>query len=239
MIKMLLEHIDGKSSDEQQSRQQQQQQYLQQSQNDECELCISFQEAFDKMAIEKEQLAQVFNSIENENQSLLKSKAQTMKTIEDLEMQIQTNEFQRQQIEEKLGTSEKIVAAIQSQNVSNQHIIDDLKLTISKDAIQLNDMHDQVYKLNEQIKEITSGYATEFQQLCHGIQYIFNGNQQRKFLKRYCDAMVFDKCQQTPTNDSSTTKHETDINANECQAIVPYCGNIDSWDYIMVPVIRK
>lgn len=237
MIKMLLEHIDGKSSDEQQT-QQQQQQHLQQSQSDECELCIAFQEAYDKMATEKDQLAQVLNSIENENQSLSKRNTQTLKTIEELEMQIQSNEFQREQIEEKLRTSEKIVAAIQSQNVSNQHIIDDLNLTISKNAIQLNDLRDEAHRLNERIKEITSDYASEFQQLCHGIQYIVDGKQQRKLLKRYCDAMVFDKCQQTPTNDSSTTP-ATDTNANECQAIVPYCGNIDSWDYIMVPVIKK
>lgn len=240
MIKMLLEHIDRSSDEHQKQREQQlqQQQVQLQSQNDECDLCIAFQEAYDKILIEKDQLAQVLNSIENENQNLLKSNTQTTQFIEKLEMQIQMNECNRQKIEEQLETSQKIVAAIQSENLTNKLTIDGLKLTIAKNAIELNDMQDEIDKLNEQMKKLANNYADEFQSLCHGIQYIFNGNQQRKFLKRYCDAVVDNTSQQTPINDSSTN-HASDPNKNECQTIVPYCGNIDSWDYIMVPVIKK
>lgn len=240
MIKMLLEHIDQSSDEHQKQREQQlqQQQVQLQSQNDECDLCIAFQEAYDKILIEKDQLVQVLNSIENENQNLLKSNTQTTQFIEKLEMQIQMNECNRQKIEEQLEASQKIVAAIQSENLTNKLTIDGLKLTIAKNAIELNDMQDEIDKLNERMKKIANDYADEFQSLCHGIQYIFNGNQQRKFLKRYCDAVLDKNSQQTPINDSSENQ-ATDSNKNECQTIVPYCGNIDSWDYIMVPVIKK
>lgn len=233
---MLLEHIDH-SSDEQQQKQKQQQ-CQQQSQNDECDLCIAFQEAYDKILIEKDQLAQVLNSIESENHKLSQSNTETSKIVEELEMQIRANEFNMRHIQEQLETSQKIIAAIQSENSTNKHTIDELKLTISKNAIELNDMHDEIGKLNQQMEKMTSHYASEFQQLCHGIQYIFNGNQQQKFLKRYCDSLI-QKCQQM--NDSSTNQKNANANANanECQAIVPYCGSIDSWDYIMVPVIKK
>lgn len=217
MIKILLEHIDNDSGKQQEQQPQQ---------NEECDLCIAFQEAYDKIVIEKDQIVQVLNNIERENH-------QTSKLIEKLKMEIHENELNRGHIEEQLETSQKIVAAIQSENLANQRTIHDLKSTILKNDIALNQMQHHIYNLNEQIKTITVYRTAEFQQICRGILYISNGNQQRQFLKRCRESSA--KNGQTPFIDSYDA---TVTNTNECHSIVPYCGDIDSWEYIMVPVLK-
>lgn len=224
MIKILLEHIDNDSE-----KQQQQQVQALPQQNEECDLCIAFQEAYDNILTEKDQIVQVLNNIERENQNLSNNNQETSKIIEQFEMEIHANELDRQRIDDQLKTALQTVAALQSENLSNQRIINDLKSIILKDNVEMKDIVHQLNNLVEQVK-------AEIHQICHGLLYIFNGNQQRKFLKRYRES--FAKNCQTAINDS-TANDTTATNTNEYKSIVPYCGDIDSWDYIMIPVLKK
>lgn len=113
IIKMLLEHIDSSGSNEQQEKQLQP--------IEECDLCITFQEAFERILSEKEQIVQVLNNIERENQDLVDSSHKTAKIIEKLEMQIQTYASNQQQFDEEqhTETSQKADASTQSDSSSN------------------------------------------------------------------------------------------------------------------------
>lgn len=84
MIKMLLEHIDN-GMDEQQKQQHHQKQS---PSTVDCDLCIAFQEAYERILTEKEQLEQVLNSIEREK---------TTKIIETSNVQVQASESNQQQ----------------------------------------------------------------------------------------------------------------------------------------------
>lgn len=86
MIKMLLEHID--SGMDVQQKQQQHQQNKSPSAVD-CDLCIAFQEAYERILTEKEQLEQVLSSIEREKT--------TAKIAEKSNVQVQASESNQQQ----------------------------------------------------------------------------------------------------------------------------------------------
>lgn len=223
MIKILLEHIDNGPNGGQPKQQE--------TPNEECDLCIAFQEAYDKILVEKDQIVQILNNIERENQNLIYCNQQTSKDIDKLEMQIQANEVYRQQIEIQLETAQKLIARIQCENSSNQRTINDLKSTISKNESELNGLRGQFHNLSEQMREMSSYYDAELQQIYHGIQCLFDGNQQRKFLKRYRQSSL--QNYQTAENDT------TNPNTNLCRKIVPYCGDIDCWEYIMVPILKR
>lgn len=114
MIKILLEHIENGSNEEHKHKQKQ----LQSS--DGCDLCIVFQEAYERTLMEKEQIEQVLISIERENQKSADSKQQTVNIIDNNEVQIQatdTKQFEQKQNKEE--TPQPDDATPQSDNLSN------------------------------------------------------------------------------------------------------------------------
>lgn len=120
MIKILLEHIDS-GSDEQQKKRPSPPPPPPTIEG--CDLCIEFQEAYERILMEKEQIVEVLNSIERENQDLANNSQQTAKLIEKLELQIQANKSNQQQQladeEQHKETSQTADASAQSDNSSN------------------------------------------------------------------------------------------------------------------------
>lgn len=216
-IKILLEHIEKGPDKEQQVQ--------------ECEFCKEFQEAYNDALTEKDLLAQTLGNIERENVNLLENNQRALNVIETLDLEVKANRHNLQEMEERLEKSEKFIATIQSENLFKQDLINNLKTTISKGELELQKMCTQLQNQNDKMNEMTEEtikHAAEFDQVCRGLRYIIHGNCQRRLIKQYRNHSVENV--ELPTKECGT---------NECRAIVPYCGDIDSWAYMVIPILKK
>lgn len=189
----------------------------------ECDNCKAFQEAYDNAEAEKDKISQILDNKEREHANLLRDNQCGLKRIGELEMTIRANEHNLRQLREKLEATETFTASIQTDMNINQEKMDNLIVCNANYGIELNAMQKQVEELDAKLKEMTIKHEDEVNKLCQDFQ---NGNYQ-KFRRHYNRSHQIEQPQNNDAND------------NECLAIVPYCGNIDNWDYIMVPVLNN
>ncbi|XP_055323071.1 uncharacterized protein LOC129578456 isoform X2 [Sitodiplosis mosellana] len=182
--------------------------------DNDCEFCKSILEAFDDLQTEKEKFAQALNEKSKECANLIDQNNHALKCIEELQMKIKASEHDIYELNERLDALEHATAAIQSENLLKDDIIReyDIERKITNQRVQ---------ELTVQLKKITNEHTGMFrvlQTICKGIWPL-------KLLSMYGCSKPFKR-----------------LHANElmnCKAVVPFCGNIDNWEYIMIPVIKN
>lgn len=177
--------------------------------NDDCEFCKSILEAFDDSQTEKENLEQALNEKSKECTNLIEQNNAVLKHIEELQMKIQANEHKLVELNERLETSEHVTAAIQSENLMKDDIIRD-------HDIERKITNQQVHELSMQL----NGTKIENIGLCRMLQTIgCTGIWPLMLLHKQHGFNRFKKLR---------------IN---CKDLVPFCGDIDNWEFIIIPVI--
>lgn len=200
-IKLLLEHIDTlpEKKDER---------------DDECEFCKSILEAFDDLHAKKEIIELDVNNKTRECANLIAQNNNALRCIEEQQMKIRASEHNLSELNERLDASEKLMAAIHTENL----VKDD---AIRENYIERKIIQQQLHELATQLKEIINEHTGMLQIF----QSTFKMAWQSKILNMY--------------RISQGIKRQ---HANEkigCQALAPFCGNIENWDYMMIPMIKN
>lgn len=214
-IKILLEHIENGP--------------VKQKPDQECEFCKEFQEAYNDAMTEKDLMAQQLKIVERENGVLMENKQQALKVIAKLELEVRANGHNLQEMKEKMETLEGFTSAVQSNNLSMQDIINNLKETISHGEIELQEIVTQLQHSNDKMKQMRNEHREEMHLVYTGLQNIIHGNAQRRLIKHYR--------KQSVENVKMSMQKNTMI--NKCQDIVPFCGDIDSWDFFVIPILKN
>lgn len=182
--------------------------------NDDCEFCRSILEAFDDLQTEKEKLEQALNEKSKECANLIEQNKTVLKQIEGLQIKIEANEHNLLQLNERLDTSEQVTAAIQSENLMKDDIIRECD-------IERRSTNQKVHELSMQL----NGTKIESIGLWRMLQTIgCKGIWPLKLLNMHHGCNSF-----------------KELHANErihLKDLVPFCGDIYDWDFIIIPVIK-
>lgn len=209
---MLLEHIDTEPEKTSKS-------------SDECEYCKEILSALDDTQDEKEKMKQSLSEMRRENDILIADSESAKKRIEELDMKIKEDEHNFDELKEQLEISEKFAAAIQSDNLYKQHTIDVLKADIQNKKFELKTSNQQVEEVTAKLEAVSIKHAIEIHEIYVAIQTNFKGIWQRQLLKRH--------------NKAFRQYYNSKRGNSGSQELVPYCGNIDNWDYMMIPVLKN
>lgn len=201
-IKLLLEHIDTLPEKKD-------------KRDDECEFCKSILEAFDDLQDKKEFIELDLNNKTTECANLIAQNNNALKCIEELQIKIRASEHNLSDLNERLDASEKLTAALHSENLLKDDII-------RENNIEGKIIRQQLHELTVRLKEIINKHTVMWQIF----QNNFKMNWPSKLLNMY------------RISQGINWPH-----ANEkigCQAIAPFCGNIENWQYehIMIPMIK-
>lgn len=186
----------------------------------ECENCKVFCEAFDCAQKDNDEIRQSLNAQQHQNNALQENHDKALQRIEELEMTVRANEHNLKEIQERLETCEMLTAALEADVADKQDTIYDMKISIHASHNELDSMVKQVYDLNQQIDEMKTSHDIEINALCETFKC--KGNMHVQLLRRQA-------------NRAEAEAQES----NDCKALVPYSGDIASWDYIMIPILKK
>lgn len=213
-IKMLLEHIENGPEKTKTV--------------EECEFCKEFQEAYNDTLTEKDLLAQQLEHVEREKNDFMANNQDAMAVIAQLELDAKTDAHVIQEMEERMEALEKLITATKSENRSKQSMIDDLEAHVEHVHSISEEMRAKLQHLNDKMKEMTVAHQDEINLVYDGLQNIIHGNAQRRLIRQYRNQSV--------ENVGLPIEGNT---LNQCKAIVPYCGDIDSWNYIVIPILKN
>ncbi|XP_031640241.1 E3 ubiquitin-protein ligase TRAIP-like [Contarinia nasturtii] len=204
-IKLLLEHIETSPPEPVQKC------------DIECDNCKDVLQAFDCAHTDMDRMAERLDEKEKENAILNANNENAVKRIDELEIQNRAHEHNLKELNERLDTSERIMASFQTDNIFKDDRIDNLNE-------KLEQTKQQVQELTNKLNDLKIERENEMNQICKTLKNDFNGNLPEKILR---------KCTQIKYKANQTN----DI--NDCQSLVPYCGNVHEWEYMMIPVLKN
>lgn len=179
--------------------------------DDGCEFCKSILDAFDELQIEKQKTE--INAIEKarECDNLIAQNNNAKKRIEELQITIKANEDNLLELNERLDSLEKVMDEIQSENLRKNNMIRD-------NDIERKIIKQQVYELTTQLRDVTDKHTGMYQIL----QPILKGIWPLKLLK--ITAHLSQPIKRSYVH---------------CVSLAPFCGDIEHWEYMIIPVIKK
>lgn len=180
----------------------------------ECDNCKDVLQAFDCAHADMNKMAEDLGEKEKENATLKANNENAVKRIDELEMQNRAHEHNLRELNERFDTSERIIATFQSDNIFKDEQINNLN-----DVLQLRNR--AVQELINQLNVMKIEHQNVINRICETHKIDFTHKILRKFV------------------DQKSMQNSLPKDRNNCQALIPYTGNIAEWDYMMIPVLKN
>lgn len=179
--------------------------------------------ALDSVLVENERLEQENHAKEHENANLRRMNGDLGSQLQELEEHIRVNDHNVRVLREQLEKVEKESIAHQWSISLKDNEIRELERTNRSKVTEMNILCDQI----AQLKHSCAGQAEEIKNIFSVCQSMIKQSFGTKMLQRLKQSKkVSENAQQESQN-------------NDIRSVVPFCGSIEEWDFMLVPVIKK
>lgn len=181
--------------------------------------------ALDQMLLENDQMKETCFGLQRDNDRLHRDFAEAMEEQDRTEARIKEADDRIKLLNEQLEKTEKLANGYQWEVVQRRNLIDDLEEKFRNSELEIVLLKDAIGNLQSQLKKKEVDHRKDMANY-------------REVIGTICKQNIGQKLLRVLKTKSCSTECNGNDNSPSSQAVAPYCGLIQNWDFMIVPVLK-